>query len=106
MVMTITIESPTDQPEEVQAVVAEALKERDQAPDDASPDKEPTPEDKLAPGSADAVHQLVQRRLVVHYEGRFMSLVTEPGLGERLAAERRQIVAGKGTGQTRRPNAA
>ena len=46
--------------------------------------------DRLHPDHLKAVQHLVERRLVVDYEGRYMSLVTEPAIGEQLLLERRQ----------------
>lgn len=57
--------------------------------------REPVREDRVDPAHRAAVEDLVERRLVVHYEGRYMSLIVEPFIGEKLLEERRRIVASK-----------
>jgi len=49
----------------------------------------------------DPIEQLVERRLVVNYEGRFMSLVTEPAIGEQLLSERRVRLAARRRNESR-----
>ncbi len=55
--------------------------------------REPMREDKLAAEHEAPIRDLVARRLVAHYEGRYLALVTEPALGAMLAEERRLILA-------------
>jgi magnesium-protoporphyrin IX monomethyl ester (oxidative) cyclase len=45
-----------------------------------------------------ALKELVELRLVAFYEDRYLSLVTEPEIGERLWAERQEILARKKRG--------
>ena len=45
-----------------------------------------------------ALTELVGLGLVAFYEDRYLSLVTEPEIGERLWAERREILARRGRG--------
>jgi len=50
--------------------------------------REPVRAGVLPEAHRDMIEQLVERKLVVFYEGRYMSLVTEPVVGVQLIAER------------------
>ena len=63
----------------------------------------PTRPDRIKPACHDAIKQLVERRLVVNYEGRFMSLVTEPAIGMQLLAERQKRLAAGPKKQPKNP---
>jgi hypothetical protein len=58
--------------------------------------------DRIETAWRDPIEQLVERRLVVNYEGRFMSLMTEPAIGEQLLSERRERLAARRRNESRR----
>jgi len=62
--------------------------------------REPVLAGKVPSIHRNQVERLVERRLVVLYEGRFMSLVCEPMIGVRLLAERRDSLEARGNPST------
>ena len=53
-------------------------------------------ERRIDAGLVDRVEELVERKLVACYEGRYMSLACEPLIGKRLTEKRRQRLQASG----------